>query len=217
MVSLDRIKSFCLDKKIIIVGNSSRLFNHNYGRLIDSYDIVVRINRGYQQGNLYNKIIGSKTTILSIGVKSGNAAMEIIGVNPFTYVLSPIIWSDKLQLPNVYNVEVKDYNILKDSANTNKPSTGISTYNFFNNLNSFNRLDLVGFDFFESSNSFRNQLGHLRVADHTGIKEKEFFKKVKDNNRTRLYDMKTNNIPPHNIPTYNHPVAKPHAIKNYKR
>ena len=85
------------------------------------------------------------------------------------------------------------------------------------NLNNFKRLDLVGFDFFESSNSFRNQLGHLRVADHTGIKEKEFFKKVKDNNRTRLYDMKTNNIPPHNIPTYNHPVAKPHAIKNYKR
>mgnify|MGYP003635231008 FL=1 len=217
MVSLDSIKSFCLDKKIIIVGNSSRLLGSNYARVIDSYDIVVRINRGYQQGNLYTKMIGSKTTILSVGVKSASAAMEIVGVNPFTYVLSPIIWSDKLQLPNVYNVEVKDYNILKASSNTNKPSTGISTYNFFNKLNNFKRLDLVGFDFFESSNSFRNQLGHLGVTDHTGVKEKEFFEKVKDNSRTQLYDMKTNITPKSNTPTYYQPLAKPHVIKNNKR
>ena len=210
MVSLDSIKSFCLDKKIIIVGNSSRLLNSNYGRLIDSYDIVVRINRGYQQGNLYTSMIGSKTTILSVGVKSAGFARQIIAGNPFTYVLSPIIFSDKLQLPNGYDIEYNDYHILCSALNNNKPSTGISTYNFFNNLNNFKRLDLVGFDFFESSSSYRNQLGHLRVDDHSGAKEKEFFEKVKDNNKTQLYAMKNGAVIPNNIPT-----APPHQAANY--
>ena len=214
MVSLDSIKSFCLDKKIIIVGNSSRLFNHNYGRLIDSYDIVVRINRGYQQGNLYTKMIGSKTTILSVGVKSASFAMQIIAGNPFTYILSPIIFSDKLQLPNVYDIAPNDYRNLHTALDNNKPSTGISTYNFFNKLNNFRRLDLVGFDFFESSSPHRNQLGHLKVNDHIGIKEKEFFEKVKDNNKTQLYAMKNGVAVLNNIPTVS--SLQNHVIKKYK-
>lgn len=213
MVSLDSIKSFCLDKKIIIVGNSSRLLASNYARLIDSYDIVVRINRGYHQGNLYASMIGSKTTILSVGVKSAGFARQIIAGNPFTYVLSPIIFSDKLQLPNGYDIESTDYHFLRSALNNNKPSTGISTYNFFNNLNNFKRLDLVGFDFFESSNSHRNQLGHLRVNDHNGVKEKEFFEKVKDNNKTQLYAMKNSVAVPYNIPTVSSLQTPNHIIK----
>tara|TARA_R110000744_G_scaffold151853_2_gene265528 strand:- start:297 stop:950 length:654 start_codon:yes stop_codon:yes gene_type:complete len=215
VVELTEILDFCKDKKIIIVGNSSRLLNHNYGSLIDSYDIVVRINRGYQESNLYSDMIGNKTTILSVGVKSAVAALCIVGKNNLAYVLSPIIWSEKLGLPNGYDVMVNDYNILKANANINKPSTGISTYNFFNNLNNFKRLDLIGFDFFESSIRAINQLGHTKVFDHDGSKESAFFEKVKDNDRTQLHVMKDNVIlAPNNIPRIS--TSRKHIVKNYK-
>ena len=215
MVELTEIQKFCEDKKIIIVGNSSKLLNHNYGSLIDSYDIIVRINRGYQESNLYSDMIGNKTTILSVGVKSAAAALRIVGKNNLAYVLSPIIWSEKLQLPNGYDVMVNDYNILKANANINKPSTGISTYNFFNNLNNFKRLDLIGFDFFKSSTRAINQLGHIKVFDHEGSKESAFFEKVRDNDRTQLHIMKDSVISaPNNIPRIS--TNRKHIVKIYK-
>ena len=109
MATHQSIKDFCKDKKIIIVGNSSRVLQGEYGRLIDGYDIVVRINRGYQRGNTeYANSIGSNTHILSIGVKSEMAANQIVAGNAVDYILSPIIWSDKLSYHNVCNVERED-------------------------------------------------------------------------------------------------------------
>ena len=107
------------------------------------------------------KHIGSKTNIVSIGVKSEAAASRIVAPNNVNYIISPIIWSDKLSYPNVYNVEREEYHNLTNQLGGNKPSTGIATYNFFNRIRGFDRLDLIGFDFFESSVHHRNQLGHL--------------------------------------------------------
>ena len=65
MVTLEDLQAYCKGKKIIIVGNCSDLLNTKHGRLIDNYEIVVRINRGYQyRKHLYDEYIGSKTTIL---------------------------------------------------------------------------------------------------------------------------------------------------------
>jgi len=62
MVPLEELKKYCEGKKIIIVGNSSRILNDNYKKLIDNYEIVVRINKGYlHRQNLYSDKIGSKT------------------------------------------------------------------------------------------------------------------------------------------------------------
>ena len=47
MIQLEELKDYCEGKKIIIVGNSSRILNGKHGKLIDSYDIIVRINKGY--------------------------------------------------------------------------------------------------------------------------------------------------------------------------
>ena len=48
------------DKSIAIVGNASFIFERDYGKKIDSFDVVVRINKGYldlnnkHQGHSYN-------------------------------------------------------------------------------------------------------------------------------------------------------------------
>jgi hypothetical protein len=176
MVTLEDLQTYCKGKKIIIVGNSSSLLNSNNGKLIDNYEIVVRINRGYYaRQQLYDGILGSKTDIVSIGVKMAVQAATIIESNSVKYILSPIIHSEKLSYHNVYDVAQDTYNSLKESLGNIKPSTGISTYNFFNRFIDFARLDLIGFDFFESSSRQRNQLGHIKVPDHNGSKELLFF------------------------------------------
>jgi len=209
-INLRELADFCNNKKIIIVGNSSRILSHSYGTLIDNYEIVVRINRGYQHGHLYNKFLGSKTTILSLGVKSSVLASQIIAKNICSYLLCPIIYSDKLDYPNVHDVDPAEYHKLKLELDGFKPSTGISTYNFFNNLNNFKRLDLIGFDFFKSSTPHRNQLGHLRVSDHHGVKENLFFERSKDPKRTLLHITDAGGPPHNNIPTM-------HNVNKYRR
>ncbi len=193
MVSLESIKQYCKGKKIIIVGNSSGLLQSNHGELIDAYDIVVRINSGYLQTQDYKDSIGSKTNILSMGIKSADRVGNIVKDNKVDYILSPIIWSDKLSYFNSYNIDPSIYHTLKSNLGSTKPSTGISTFNFFNTQCDFLQLDLIGFDFFQSSTKSRNPLGHLHVTDHDGPKESLFFKRYRNPEKTSLYSTLYNN------------------------
>jgi len=213
VVKLEEIKKYCEGRKIIIVGNSSRILNGKYQKLIDSYEIVVRINKGYfDRNNIYSDKIGTKTNILAMGLKSAAFSSNIIQRNTLNYIISPIIYSERLDYSNVYDVDVETYNILKQELGGFKPSTGISTYNFFNRFTNFSRLDLIGFDFFESSSRQRNQLGHCYVEDHHGIKEKLFFEKSKDSDKTILHPIEgPDAVTINNIPIYNN-----YHIKNIK-
>lgn len=219
MVSLEELQEYCQGKRIIIIGNSNQMIGSNSAKIIDSYDIVVRINKGYQyRRTALSNSIGFNTHILAIGMKSAQLASTVIKSNSIDYILSPIIHSEILDYPNVYNVDNETYNLLKTSLGNYKPSTGISVYNFFNRFINFERLDLIGFDFFTSSTNQRNALGHLFVKDHNGEKEEEFFKGSKDPEKTKLYELKsTTRNPIANIPMYsklNH--AGLHYIKKVK-
>ena len=219
MVSLVELQEYCQGKRIIIVGNSSQMIGSNSRNIIDSYDIVIRINKGYQfRRTALSDSIGSKTQILAIGMKSAQLASTVIKSNSIDYILSPIIHSEILDYPNVYNVDNETYNLLKTSLGNYKPSTGISVYNFFNRFINFERLDLIGFDFFTSSTNQRNALGHLFVKDHNGEKEEEFFKGSRDPEKTKLYELKsTTRNPIANIPMYSKlSHAGLHYIKKVK-
>ena len=204
MVSLVELQEYCQGKRIIIIGNSNQMVGSNSAKIIDSYDIVVRINKGYfHRQNFYSDKIGNKTTILSLGLKSARLAANIIQSNTVKYLISPIIYSERLDYSNVYDVQANTYNDLKNSLDGFKPSTGISTYNFFNRHTNFNKLDLIGFDFFESSARQRNQLGHCYVKDHHGIKESKFFESSKDPEKTILHPIHGSNTAIiNNLPVY---------------
>ena len=217
MTKLEELKEYCEGKKIIIVGNSSRILNGNYKKLIESYHIVVRINKGYFiNTNLYSDKIGTKTNILSMGLKSATMSANVIQKNSVDYIISPIVSSERLNYRNVYDVDRETYNLLKESLGGFKPSTGIATYNFFNRFINFDRLDLIGFDFFESSSRQRNQLGHCYVPDHHGVKEKIFFEKSRDPEKTTLHPIHGGNgALINNIPVYHN--SHNYTIKNNKR
>ena len=55
---------FLKNKKIVLVGPSPDMINNNKGELIDSYDIVVRINKGFIIFKELEKDIGRRTDIL---------------------------------------------------------------------------------------------------------------------------------------------------------
>ena len=42
----EELKQYCEGKRVLLVGNAASLFNHEYGDLIDSYDVVVRFGKG---------------------------------------------------------------------------------------------------------------------------------------------------------------------------
>ena len=216
MATLENLQEYCKGKTIIIVGNSSSLLNSNNRKLIDNYDIIVRINRGYQyKRQLFDEHIGSKTNILSIGIKTAIHATNIIQGNSVNYIISPIIHSEKLNYPNVYDISHDTYNSLTQALGNVKPSTGISTYNFFNRFIDFARLDLIGFDFFESSTMHRNQLGHIKVNDHDGSNESIFFESSHDPMKTIIHKLKLGSHVPNNIPS--HAQTNQFFFKNNKR
>jgi hypothetical protein len=51
------------NSKVIVIGNSPNVLKNEYGSIIDSYDIVIRINKCVTEG--YEKYIGSKLDIWS--------------------------------------------------------------------------------------------------------------------------------------------------------
>jgi hypothetical protein len=200
MTTLSELQDFCKNKSIIIVGNSSQMLGHNNGRMIDGYDIVVRINRGYKLDNSLAEKIGNKTDIVSIGIKSALQAAQVIGSNKVSYILSPIIYSDKLPYPNAHNIEPSLYHKLKEDLGGTKPSTGISTFNFFYKMIDYKKLDLIGFDFFETSNIRKNELGHMLVTDHNGEKEKAYVKESLDPLKNTFHILSTRTTYVGNIP-----------------
>ena len=52
------------DKSVIVVGNSPNILGKNLGKFIDSYDIVVRINKFQIRG--YEKDVGTKCNALHV-------------------------------------------------------------------------------------------------------------------------------------------------------
>ena len=55
---------FLKDKRVIIVGPAESLLERGDGKFIDSFDIVVRVNRGIEPTFLNSQKIGSRTDIL---------------------------------------------------------------------------------------------------------------------------------------------------------
>ena len=56
----NKLRDYCKDKKVLIIGNSLSLFGDNYESLIDSYDVVVRIGKGVPYKEL-QPFLGTKT------------------------------------------------------------------------------------------------------------------------------------------------------------
>ena len=174
---VESIQQFVKDKRIIFVGNSVEIMNHNLAEFIDEYDIVVRFGRAIEANDLQEKSLGTKCDIWITGqfrapsynnVKkeftSGKFKNTKVLINRCRGNLKLKDWILEDRLPKDFPEYIQMYsdnelvNIMKEfdkdllGVNDYRPSAGfISLIWFINKIKTYKSIDLIGFDFFAKS------------------------------------------------------------------
>lgn len=61
---IKKYDKFLRNKRVAVVSCASHMVDYNYGKLIDSYDVVVRFNQSGFILNKFKKYLGIKTNII---------------------------------------------------------------------------------------------------------------------------------------------------------
>ena len=167
----NRLIGYCQNKRVLIVGNSISLFNKPYGEFIDSFDIVVRMGKGYPWPE-FKEHLGSKTDVWVLSILRANHYPDFKGT-PFQVLnISQIsVYDSKKNTTTIskhfYEEEFeiyKDYFVMGDIKKTRaliktaygtvdinqRASQGALTLAYFTNIiRHYKELHVIGFDFFE--------------------------------------------------------------------
>lgn len=163
---------YCNNKSVLIVGNSLSLLGDTYGDLIDSYDVVVRLNKGetYRE---FQKFLGVKTSCWFFTALRADHYRTFINCpfNIFSFLqihfynnkrgfidINKILLDTKFQIYRDYFLagDFKETCRLIELINSpNRVSHGafVTSY-FINKIKSYKKLDLIGFDFFKKGVKF---------------------------------------------------------------
>jgi hypothetical protein len=91
-------EQFLKNKKVVIVSSAPYMIGSNYGSIINSYDIVVRLNQGYCISKKLEKDIGSRTDILYTSFNENSLielydnSREVLNKLKWVCCISPHIW-----------------------------------------------------------------------------------------------------------------------------
>jgi len=167
----NRLIGYCQNKRVLIVGNSISLFNKPYGEFIDSFDVVVRMGKGYPWPE-FKEHLGSKTDVWVLSILRANHYPDFKGT-PFQVLnISQIsVYDSKRNTTTIskhfYEEEFeiyKDYFVMGDIKKTRaliktaygtvdinqRASQGALTLAYFTNIiRHYKELHVIGFDFFE--------------------------------------------------------------------
>lgn len=167
----NRLIGYCQNKRVLIVGNSISLFNKPYGEFIDSFDVVVRMGKGYPWPE-FKEHLGSKTDVWVLSILRANHYPDFKGT-PFQVLnISQIsVYDSKKSTTTISkhfyeeDFEIyKDYFVMGDIKKTRaliktaygtvdinqRASQGALTLAYFTNIiRHYKELHVIGFDFFE--------------------------------------------------------------------
>lgn len=167
----NRLIGYCQGKRVLVVGNSISLFNKPYGEFIDSFDVVVRLGKGYPWPE-FKEFLGSKTDVWVLSILRANHYPDFKGTPYQVLNISQISVYDKQKNTTTIskhfyeeNFEIyKDYFLMGDISKTRslikaaygtidvnqRASQGALTLAYFTNvIRSYKELHVIGFDFFE--------------------------------------------------------------------
>ena len=135
------------DKSVAVVGNAQSLFEHDYGSLIDSHDIVLRFNKGFVTNPLKQ---GRQTDILSLAyglslqeIREHFGDAAVIWVTPLRELMA------KDLLNNRHNVPCVPFSLWRElyvEMNGVRPSAGTITIKLLRTLFEPMKISLFGFD-----------------------------------------------------------------------
>jgi hypothetical protein len=167
----NRLIGYCQNKRVLIVGNSISLFNKPYGEFIDSFDVVVRMGKGYPWPE-FKEHLGSKTDVWVLSILRANHYPDFKGTPYQVLNISQIsVYDSKRNTTTISkhfyeeDFEIyKDYFVMGDIKKTRaliktaygtvdinqRASQGALTLAYFTNIiRSYKELHVIGFDFFE--------------------------------------------------------------------
>lgn len=156
-------KEYIKNKRVALVGPSSTLINSSYGNEIDSYDIVVRLNKSIPLPKKYSEDLGTKIDILCNCLEShphtgGDINPVLWKKHGVKFVLTPFpieVQKNNAILNTIGNVK-KHIDIIYNNTllyNNNKkillasPTTGFSCLMYLLSLD-IKELKLFGMDFY---------------------------------------------------------------------
>ena len=162
MARLEEVLNILENKNVVLVGNSVEILNYEKGEFIDSFDVVIRMGKGYPRSS-HNKLIGKRIDLWAAGFLRAEAHME------------------KIKVPKLLNRTRIDLNIPRDvegdwltmftdeelfeiydefgyenNATLGRPSNGfIVLLWLIKKAWVWKSLTIVGFDFFAKSAPFK--------------------------------------------------------------
>lgn len=137
-------------KQVAIIGNSQKL--QGKGEEIDTFDVVVRLNRAWDLPETMKQDVGSKTDIICLSADREKLS-TILSKHKNVVWMTPKKRSDleTSLLPRLYFYPIDSWQSLQQQLGA-RPSTGCMVFDLFSKLLDKGHLTMYGFDFFQSPN-----------------------------------------------------------------
>lgn len=172
----NRLIGYCQGKRVLVVGNSLSLFNNPRGDFIDSFDVVVRLGKGYPYPE-FKEYLGAKTDVWMLSILRANHYKDFVGTPYQVLNISQMSIYDQEKTTTsiskhfyANDFEIyKDYFLMGDIRQTRnlikhaygkvdieqRVSQGALTLAYFTTvIRSYKELHVYGFDFFEGKVSY---------------------------------------------------------------
>lgn len=162
-------------KSIAVIGNAKSLFNKNYGKEIDSHDVVIRINKGIE-------VCANSKLILSHGKKVDIWCFNLYkSLENFDNFMKKQIPQNYKRLQMNYSpltghfdstISETAINEVKNIFAPKKITTGFRILHYLTKFDT-SKVDVYGFDWKETPTYYVNYVSKSDI-DHDYKKEKEY-------------------------------------------
>lgn len=181
MIELIKIQEFVENKNIILVGNNDNINKTDNSKIIDSYDIVVRMNHAMPEKN-----IGYKTDIWLMSFNNLMKQIKEYMIFKPKYTIRLNYFNEDANIHpaiksnNLYIWPVEEHKKIEEIIGNRTVSTGCMGIYFFANYCKPKSISIIGYDFFKTK-SFYNSI-NMSSQWHTADNERMFAEKYINNN-----------------------------------
>lgn len=185
---IDEFRAYCHGKRICLLGNSASLFSDpTHGKLIDSYDVVIRMGKGVPYAR-YRDYLGKKTNVWFFGTARAGMYKAFKKV-PWKIMTGSQIAlyregeDNLLHSKELMNGNLQIYHDFFLTGDTEylldmtreihgkidpeaRLSQGVQALHFLvNKVQTYKSIDLIGFDFFASSFEYNYNTGKANIPN----------------------------------------------------
>ena len=163
-------------KTVAIVGNAVSLAANTQGKLIDTCDIVIRLNRVPGAAPVSH---GTRTTWLAVSKLPSEDRLAQIDPRLLIWMTPKKRWRSwllRLRGWKVFYYTDAAWQTLCERLGGARPSTGLMVIDFVTGIGGFSKLKVFGFDFFHSGSLAGRAAGAW--VPHVYAKEKEYVEKL---------------------------------------